>query len=569
MSGVIFVDFFDTIMFRKIHSFQLLPQWEVKLKTIYPELISVDLINLRKDCIKKFEKIEYEIKYENLIRSIYDKLVLHENFSVPFEEFYHNSYKTELYIDYATQYPNKKIIKYLKNQYKLKKEIYIVSDYNLPKEAYEIYLEQYNLNYLFKGIFSSSDFESSKHNGHLYNIVADVLQINMKDVLMIGDSKHSDVDMALKSGIGKAKHYFPLAHKLQTNSSRKLNISFSTFGKKYLFKKGQKSDCFLEYAIPLYFAVEKIYDELLKSNCNQDVLFLSRGGYFLQKLFNEYQKGKTIKFNTIYFKNSRFVNKLTYTNEEQQQILEKYLDDNSKENRLFIVDEGWNCSSQLFFTNKYGYKTNGYYLGTFINDANQNALRKGVLFNINSDGSKSKYYGIFRTNCTFYEQILTAPHGSLKSYKMNGEKVEFIEEWNEKEKNLYINHTKEIQKKLMHLFCSIDAWNIRYSEKYIAHKLIYTLLFSNRNRLALLQKYDASYYDNMGKQSKAQQNIKEVHITLKSLICFPEDNMRFFCKLKELFYKKKIYVLYYPVGLCIYLYTKIVLFIKENKQKNS
>ena len=129
MIKMIFVDFFDTIMFRKIHSFQLLPQWEKKLKSNYPQLNDVDLISLRKESIREIGKMEYEIAYRKLLNVIYNKLVDKYNFTVSFDAFFDYSYRSEMFIDYATQYPNKRMIKYLKKQYKLGKDIYIVSDY--------------------------------------------------------------------------------------------------------------------------------------------------------------------------------------------------------------------------------------------------------------------------------------------------------------------------------------------------------------------------------------------------------------------------------------------------------
>ena len=47
----ILVDFFDTVMFREVHSFQLMEQWENALKVKFPELIDLNLSLIRKNVI--------------------------------------------------------------------------------------------------------------------------------------------------------------------------------------------------------------------------------------------------------------------------------------------------------------------------------------------------------------------------------------------------------------------------------------------------------------------------------------------------------------------------------------
>ena len=59
----ILVDFFDTVMFREVHSFQLMEQWENALKVKFPELIDLNLTSIRKNVINDLGKEECAISY--------------------------------------------------------------------------------------------------------------------------------------------------------------------------------------------------------------------------------------------------------------------------------------------------------------------------------------------------------------------------------------------------------------------------------------------------------------------------------------------------------------------------
>ena len=52
----ILVDFFDTVMFREVHSYQLMKQWENALKAKFPELYDINLSSIRKHAINAIGK---------------------------------------------------------------------------------------------------------------------------------------------------------------------------------------------------------------------------------------------------------------------------------------------------------------------------------------------------------------------------------------------------------------------------------------------------------------------------------------------------------------------------------
>ena len=71
-SKVIFVDYFDTLVFRKVHSFQMIDIWKNKINEIYD--FDEDISLLRQECIKNSGKNEFTINYFELMERIYDKI---------------------------------------------------------------------------------------------------------------------------------------------------------------------------------------------------------------------------------------------------------------------------------------------------------------------------------------------------------------------------------------------------------------------------------------------------------------------------------------------------------------
>lgn len=278
--SVIFVDFFDTVMFREVHSNQLIYQWEKSIKNKYPSLLNTDLIFLRKEAINKFGENECAISYKELINEIYNFI---DDKQIDLDDFYNISYLVDYSVDMATQYINKNIIntlKYLKSKYN--KKIYLVSDYYLPGDCYDKYLKPYELDDLFDGIYCSSDLNKTKYKGNIYKYVLGDLNIKANNVLMIGDSKHSDYDKAKENGI-EAYRYFPILHKLKTNIRKRSNYDYSKHIAHKVFKNTFKNTLFGDYSLNLYYFTKELSKEVHKEKIPQ-VGFLARGGTFYKNV---------------------------------------------------------------------------------------------------------------------------------------------------------------------------------------------------------------------------------------------------------------------------------------------
>ena len=566
---VVCVDFFDTVMFRKIHSHQLMPQWEKELKRVLPNTVDIDLCAVRREIIESFGKSECEINYRKLTKAIYSKISSIIGDLIDEESFNELSYLVDYSIDIVTQYPNNRMIRTLKKMKDQGRKIVLVSDYYLPGECYIGYLRPFGLESLFDKIYCSSDYQQTKENGGLYDIVISDLMCDKKKVVMIGDSIKSDYKMAKEHGI-KAVKYMPFAHKVLTNYRKKTCYDFSKHIFDEVFKTTFRYTPFGDYSLNLYYFVKQLSHEVRKNN-NERICFLSRGGYFLKKCFDRTEQLSTHQcVKTDYIRNSRKVNQLAEKNEDDKKLLGKYISEYTVNGKICVVDEGWYCTSQIIMSRLFSFDVDGYYIGIMgRNSGDEHVHRKGLLFDIDENGIKTPLYGVFRTNCTLYEQLLSAPHGSLKRYfKDDAGNIDFQEEWTEIEKKNYEENIDKIQKIILDYVSGIVTWNAELSKYKLACYVLKSLMFGNNKRLVLQQKILDSWYDNANDTSKKRYaNARNIKVSIGELIFQPEEYLRYFCKLKELKLTKGWMRVIYPIiGTSIYLYCRLSIMLKYRKE---
>lgn len=272
---ILFVDFFDTVMFRDIHSFQLLPQWERLIKNKYGILEGINLQKIR----SRASESGGAKPYRDIIYEIYSVLRQMGYCGCGEDEFYEVSYLADVSLELATQYPNWKMARYLRRQKKRGKKIYLISDYYLPTEVYAIFLERWKIADLFEKIYCSSDMGMTKWQGDLYESVLNDLDIDAERVCMIGDNWRSDVKNAREHRI-KGYWYFPFFHKIKTNLSKRLDQDAYIFRKRCMqrvFKRACKHTLFNEYGAMFSFVSDKLYQTFRQDGVRR-AHFLSRGG---------------------------------------------------------------------------------------------------------------------------------------------------------------------------------------------------------------------------------------------------------------------------------------------------
>lgn len=557
----IMVDFFDTIIFRRVHSSQIYYQWA---KTLIARLefsspiTSDEIVYLRHKINKQLRKEYFESPFKEVMSQLYEQLK--NKIMLSKEDFISICLEADISVELGCQYPNNHLISFLRKAKARGQRIYIISDFYLPILAYNNFLINAGCNDIFDGIFVSETYNKTKSNGSIYPFVLTQIGLEAKDCIMLGDSKTSDVIQANKHGI-EGLWYFPLFHKIHTNISRIFNIEYS----KRIIKKQasylyQHSD-FDEYSIILFFFAQNLIKTAISDGVKK-LVFVSRGGYFLKCIVDEYLKSLNIKnIHTDYCYVSRKV--CLSNNKNELSLLKEYLEQFLDEGKLVTVDEGWYCHSQQSISKELNIPTLGYYLGVRGKDKGySNCIRKGILFDFyRNNGKPSKYYGIFCTNCSMYEQMLTSRDGSVIGYEKTENILKPILKDNDIEIKLYDEIINNWQKRMLLIIKGLCAWHIdkQINEKLLAQTILKTSLFSNNKRCQLLQRLDGDMINNYGNAKQIAKGISDVHIDFLKLLRHPDMYTGMVCKIQRKIYNKKVLnIIYKCLASCFYTYIRLI-----------
>lgn len=585
----IFVDYFDTTCFRHIHSSQIYLQWAKVLKTKFPILASLSdekLVEMRHKAHHMNGEHFYEKPYHQTMEDLYSLLSDQVKLAESCSSFVESSLNIDVSVEIGCQYGNQKIISMLRKEKAKGKQIFLVSDFYLPMEAYQDFLVNLQCEDLFDKVYVSESFNKTKAHGDLYDYILKENSIKADEVVMIGDSKNSDVRMARERGLHSI-WYFPLRHKLWTNFSRLTKRDFSNSQLKKRFHELFRHSTFAEYAIPLYYFSGKLSEEMKPNMGGQvELNFLARGGFFMKKAYDAYQKlvmplSEIIK--THYFLNSRKVvflakdayKKMDGSDETDFTLQKDYLLAHSNHGKFYMVDEGWYNHSQQMLTEMLNIETFGYYIGSCRKEKLQyddRCHRKGLLFEMRDDNKTlSPFYGIFCTNRSMYEQLLSAPHGSVRKYKSlkNGE-AQVEEKYDDKEKYIYDTYTRKLQDLMLVNVKGLTAWNIdnHISLRLLSRLLLKSALFNSRKRCRFLNDLDRNMVDNCGgNQSFQVKGIKDVRINVVELLLHPANYLGMLAKVqRKIVDKSYLMPPYYILASFAYFYIRFLnLFENEDK----
>ena len=584
----IFVDYFDTTCFRHIHSSQVYLQWARVLKSKFPELgiISDDELEAMRHQAhrlngEKYHEKPYRETMEDLYRAISEKV----RKSVDRETFVDACLRADVGVEIGCQYGNRRIIKFLRKEKAKGKKIFLVSDFYLPQEVYREFLVNIQCEDLFDKVYVSESFNRTKAHGDLYEFILQENGIDPQEVVMIGDSKHADVNMARKMGL-QAIRYFPLRHKLWTNFSRLTKRDFSKHSIAAKFNDLYHHSSFGEYAIPLYYFSHQLSIAAKPLWGGQNELnFFARGGYFMKKAFDAYQETvqpDSQRVKTHYFLNSRkvvFLAKDAYGNKpgadaNDYTLQKEYLLAHSQAGRFYMVDEGWYNHSQQTLSEMIDVDTYGYYLGSCRKEKVAHAdrcHRKGLLFEMRDDDkTQSPFFGIFCTNRSMYEQLLSAPHGSVRKYKEIAEGEAKVEEkYDEREKYIYETYTRKLQELMLLNVKGLAAWNVgrEIPLRELANLMLKSALFNNRKRCRFLNDLDKNMVDNCGgNQSFQVKGVKDVHINVLELITHPANYLGMMAKVQRKLVDKPFWLpSYYVIAAMVYGYIRFLNMLESEE----
>jgi HAD superfamily hydrolase (TIGR01549 family) len=560
----ILVDYFDTVVFRTIHSCQVLPQWAKVMSVHYKEFGKnpQEWLAMRYAAKKAVGDGYDEIPYQKVMTELGKTL---DSKNDP-QEFIKTCLEMDVAVELGCQYPNRKMIKLLRKFKEKGKKIVLVSDFYLPEKAYKHFFKINGIEDLFDHVFISETYQASKRTGSLYKCVLGHLQANPEECIMIGDQKVDDVINAEKCGI-KGIRYFPFWHKVFTNLSRIFNFDYSRKIVAIMGNRLRHHSLFGEYVFSLFLFEEQLARELNQDNLNE-VTFFSRGGYLLKSFFDIYNHiYHHLEVKSSYCYISRKVVFSAYNTEsEDYHLLSDYLKPFIHGGQLVFVDEGWYCHSQQKLSEIFHLPTKGFYLGVRGRDdipENKICIRKGLLFDIgNHKTTVSKDYGIFCTNCSLYEQMLTAPEGSVVGYERKDGDIIPILDYNEIEQKAYQKHISDWQQQLELSFRGLCVWltGQRINKRQVANLFLKADLYNSYERCSFLNEMDASMVDNCQNTKQNAKNIKDVHIPVLNLICHPDMYLNQICKVQRKIYKHPMLNAIYRLFAIVYeCYVKILI----------
>lgn len=153
----IFVDFFDTLVYRRVHSKQLLEQWakalSIRLHTLKREISSDSLISLRIQAERELRKSYDEPPYTEVMSIVYIRL--HIDCYISKDVFIEASLDIDIAVELGCQYANKRMLRFLRRCHNMGFHIFVISDFYLPEKTYYDFL--FNAGYcgIIDSVFNS------------------------------------------------------------------------------------------------------------------------------------------------------------------------------------------------------------------------------------------------------------------------------------------------------------------------------------------------------------------------------------------------------------------------------
>ena len=203
----------------------------------------------------------------------------------------------ELKVERQVLYANSIIQDLYRDLKQMGKRIIFISDMYFPKEFLRELLESNGFD--ADEIYVSCDYGESKHDGALYDLVLEKEGVSGPDILHFGDNYRSDIEQAQQRGL-KIGHfieaylpqtYFSNSPKPQKyTEARDLSTCAIGLAQKHRIAALAGSEDYwttfgYEIAGPLYFFYTKWLIEQAKDAGREQLVFLARDGYYLQRTF--------------------------------------------------------------------------------------------------------------------------------------------------------------------------------------------------------------------------------------------------------------------------------------------
>lgn len=275
-------DCFDTLFHRDCHPEVVLFSWAREMSSFLKFVVIPEtLYRYRKNCEDEMKQRAEDIRYEELLNVLYEKLKNEIQMESSLEDFIATSYLIERNIEMQHLIKDEKNISLLKNQSIQGNKVIIITDFYLPKKFFEYIFSQFGIIDYISDIFVSSEIGKRKSTGTIYKYILEYYDITPDCITMIGDNKLSDNKIPHKLGL--RIEFSPYINKRRVNDYKSLKKKIMTA------TKSKEGEYFNGYVGALYLFCERLYAMAVKENV-KILMFCSREGQNLKRLFDIYQK---------------------------------------------------------------------------------------------------------------------------------------------------------------------------------------------------------------------------------------------------------------------------------------
>ncbi len=347
-------DIFDTLITRITYSpvgiFYIIQEKLQKLHR-FSEYFSGNFVAIRTEAEKHAKQdSEYVGREDVYLKDIYTAMRDYEELSDEDIDFL---VKLEQQTEYDCIVPIDKNISELKDHVKNNDKVILISDMYLSKDVVRNILV--NIDEVFKEIpiYVSCDYEMRKSTGRLYVHIHEKLHVEYKDWVHIGDNYKSDFLIPKTLGINCEYRQNWVEYNWIKEYKSKYEINSLEFQlgfgiARYLCINSEKDELKqlgLSFSgMVLYGYVNWIIQEAVK-NGHEELYFIARDGYILQKLADKIIKNNNLAIKTKYIYGSRKVWRDVDT-EAKKDNLTKYFEQNIAfdKNIAFIDANGFGIS---------------------------------------------------------------------------------------------------------------------------------------------------------------------------------------------------------------------------------
>lgn len=285
-SDIVSFDIFDTLIFR------IFNEPEDVFKLMENSLQIDDFKNMRiKSQHMASSILEKKLNFPHAnLNEIYDYIEENSKVNIDWEEVK----RLEVQVESDCLFCNKEIFKLYEYAKSLNKRVIAVSDMYMSKHTIESILTKCGYSN-FDEIYVSSDLRKTKYIGDIYDEVIKIEKANPSKILHIGDNYNSDVVNAQKKGINTIYY-----NKDVLNNVEEMHDNLSIFDSinlgaiRVVETNNPDKDFWYNLGVkvggPLYLGLLQWIEKELQNQNIHRVYFLSRDGYILNKLFDQFGK---------------------------------------------------------------------------------------------------------------------------------------------------------------------------------------------------------------------------------------------------------------------------------------